>query len=343
MSRPREEDEGPSSKRLKVEHSPELSVDEIAYLGPEGTYGQQAAEGFSRLLSQPTLLRPCPSIKAVYEYPSPFTVLPLENTIHGGVAETLDCLLSIFPVKSESTNGHDADPGSGQDPDAGPSRRRIIAELNLPIKHCLVVKKGVKMEEIRWVRSHEQALGQSSSFLSTHLPQATLHPWPSTAAAAQSIIHPDPEADAEGPGAAICSEAVLELHPELEVLWEGTQEHDWNFTRFILLSNRPDFILPSTPNPRIRTSDFYALVNPALLRELTTRHTGLIGSLHTRPKRSSPSQLKRDPGSTWKFFPSSAFVELRRNLGWEWKEIEGFGGNIVYLGSATNSPPEVKE
>jgi len=65
--------------------------------------------------------------------------MPLQNTIHGVVTETLDAIL-----------------GSKADSARDETRPRLIGDLDLPIRHCLVVKKGVQMDQIRWIRSHEQ-------------------------------------------------------------------------------------------------------------------------------------------------------------------------------------------
>lgn len=70
--------------------------------------------------------------------------MPLHNTVKGSVIETLDCFLSVRS-SSQSTNA-----------EAGPSRPRIVGDLSLAIRHCLVAKRGVTMEDIEWVRSHEQ-------------------------------------------------------------------------------------------------------------------------------------------------------------------------------------------
>lgn len=75
-----------------------------------------------------------------------------------------------------------------------------------------------------------QALGQSSAFLAQHLPRAKLHPWPSTAGAAMSLLDPGDSADGQGQdgeglgaGAAICSASAIADTPDLEVIYEGTQ------------------------------------------------------------------------------------------------------------------------
>jgi prephenate dehydratase len=181
---------------------------------------------------------------AAYETESDFTVLPLENTIFGPVTETLDCLIQGLdestsrPELDEHPTAH-VEMINGQVDRKGKKKQQtIIGSLDLPIQHCLVVKKGTKMEDIQWVRSHEQvstssvqvgsakplrqALGQSTNFLNKYLPRAKLVPTASTALAAQYLLSADPS---EEVGSAICSRSVVDLQPDLlEVLYEGTQD-----------------------------------------------------------------------------------------------------------------------
>jgi prephenate dehydratase len=87
-----------------------------------------------------------------YEEDAEYTVLPLENTIYGPVTETLDCFFGRFNYL-----GTNYDQGDGDRKGKGKGKEKeIIATLDLPIRHCLVVKKGVKMEDISVVSSHEQ-------------------------------------------------------------------------------------------------------------------------------------------------------------------------------------------
>ena len=94
------------------------------------------------------------TILAIYSNPAYYLVMPLQNSIHGAVSETLDCLLSSF--NSSSSSDHESGPG--------PSRPWLMGDLVLPIRHCLVAKKGVKQKDIRWVRSHEQVSDWSTCF-----------------------------------------------------------------------------------------------------------------------------------------------------------------------------------
>ena len=75
--------------------------------------------------------------------------MPLNNTIHGEVKETLSCLLErVAAPSSKYTEGLSTIQGDGE--------ARIVADLDLPVEHSLIVRKGTKMEEIEWVKSHEQ-------------------------------------------------------------------------------------------------------------------------------------------------------------------------------------------
>lgn len=107
-----------------------------AFLGPEGSYTSQAV---SQLLpSHP--LEPFSSIQEVYNANTPYAVLPIENTIHGVVQETLGCLLS------DETR-----------------RWKVRGTLDMGIQHALVMSEGTEKEDVRWVASHEQVRSYGSS------------------------------------------------------------------------------------------------------------------------------------------------------------------------------------
>jgi len=191
----------------------------LAFLGPEGTYTHQAAFdkfGDRAVYSERNTIADV--FHALSEDVS-LAVIPRENSIFGPVAETFDVLRSCVP---ENTHF-------------------IREELTLQIRHSLVIRKGVALQDIRRVLSHEQALGQCSSYLKRHLPHATLEKVSSTAAAARAVLAEDPTSSCS---AAICSKICVQLYDGLEALEEGIQNKSDNFTRFWLFSFRADSPLP---------------------------------------------------------------------------------------------------
>ena len=90
------------------------------------------------------------------------------------------------------------------------------------------MKKGSDISKIRTVLSHPQPLGQCRKFLAEHLPDAVIKAAHSTAAAAGEV------AAGTGDTAALGSRAAAEVYG-LEILKEDIQDHDNNYTRFIVL------------------------------------------------------------------------------------------------------------
>lgn len=163
----------------------------IAFLGPEGTYGQQVGRplhvhcvSYSPVSRQPgsspglysckgpsigspvppspvsLSTRLCdrkwrttePALADAFEYRARYTVLPLENTIFGPVTETFDCLFRRLNTSRSCASGSDSFPRTT----SKGKEKEIVGTLDLPIRHCLVVKRGTQMSDIRWVKSHEQ-------------------------------------------------------------------------------------------------------------------------------------------------------------------------------------------
>lgn len=175
----------------------------IAYLGPPGTFGETAARRYAPNADHIALPTHAGVVAAVASGMADEGVLPVENSVEGSVSETLDILI------------HDAD-------------LRIRGELVVPIEQCLLVRPGMRAEDVRVIYSHPQALGQCRGFLERRFPTARLEASLSTAAAVQEIFaHED--------AAAIASARAAELHGAA-VLARGIQDRRNNVTRFVVLA-----------------------------------------------------------------------------------------------------------
>ena len=137
----------------------------VAFLGPEGTYGERAARSLMKLedIENPVLVA-CSGLRSVVEHVADgrceSAVVPVENSVEGGVTAILDALWSY-------------------------SNLRIRRAVVLPIRHALL--SSGPLEGISEVLSHPQALAQCSGWLAGHLPQAVQLPASSTAEAARMV------------------------------------------------------------------------------------------------------------------------------------------------------------
>lgn len=127
----------------------------ISCLGPDGSYSALVAQQWEE---DPKLVM-CADFDEVIDKlmknDVDCAILPVENSIQGGVLKSLD-LLEQFPVFADR-------------------------EYVLSIDHRLAVKVGTKIEEIDCIYSHEQAIGQCAKFLRGNFPKATYIPTASTA------------------------------------------------------------------------------------------------------------------------------------------------------------------
>jgi len=135
----------------------------IAYLGPPGTFSEEAALKYN----EKAQLLPFSSIPAVAAAVDTGIaeegVVAIENSLEGSVTDTLDLLI------------HE-------------SKLLIRQELVLPVEHHLLVKPGTEALEVKVIFSHPQALGQCRRFLERCFPQAEMMAALSTAAAVEQMM-----------------------------------------------------------------------------------------------------------------------------------------------------------
>ena len=181
----------------------------IAYLGPEGTFTEQAAKRFmSALEPQGLSLTPLASIEDVFEAvetgTAAYGVVPIENSIEGGVNAAIDTL--IFD-----------------------SDLFISKQITLPITQNLMVSEKNAGRKITKILSHPQALAQCRKFINKTYPDAIVEVASSTAEAAKTV------SGGNGDTAAIGPKNSAELYG-LKILHEDIQDNKKNTTQFILLS-----------------------------------------------------------------------------------------------------------
>ncbi|MDQ0925349.1 prephenate dehydratase [Pseudarthrobacter sp. W1I19] len=180
-----------------------------AFLGPEGTFTEAA------LLQVPGAAHarrvPASNVNAaldkVREGSADAAMVPIENSVEGGVTATLDAI------------------ATGQE-------LRIIREVLVPISFVLVTRPGVRLQDIRRVSTHGHAWAQCRLWMDGHLPEAEYVPGSSTAAAAVGLLAEDCPYDA-----AICAPLVAEEQPGLSALARDIGDNPDAVTRFILVSS----------------------------------------------------------------------------------------------------------
>lgn len=176
----------------------------IAYLGPEGSFTHQAAEARFGAMSA---YLPIGSIKGVFREvnskKAKFGVIPIENSSNGIVSDTISCL-SNYNLK-------------------------IIAEVVLDIHHTLATTCD-HVSQIKRIYSKDIAFEQCSRFLeNVGLDEVEHIPVESTTKAAKYALN-------EKNSAAICSHVGAKIQ-NLPILFENIEDKDNNRTRFFIVSD----------------------------------------------------------------------------------------------------------
>jgi prephenate dehydratase len=179
----------------------------VAFLGPEGTFSEEALfAAVDRATIEPA---PMPTIYdcviAVQEGQVDRALVPIENSLEGSVSATLDAL--VFEADAVV----------------------IAGELIHPVRHSLIARRRLALEEITRVVSHPQASAQCARFLRDRLPSAEVAGAASTADAVRIVAATD------APWAAVGTRLSAEIYG-CEVLRDGIEDDPDNETRFVWLA-----------------------------------------------------------------------------------------------------------
>ena len=174
----------------------------VAYLGPQGTYSQEAA---IRHFGASIDTRSCTNIDEVFKQvetgATGYGVVPVENSTEGAIGRTLDLLLT--------------------------TPARVCGEIMLPVRQNLM-SKAKNRAAIKKVYSHTQSLAQCQHWLTRNLPDAERIAVVSNAEAALL-------ASRDAKAGAIASKTAAELY-KLNLLARNIQDEARNTTRFLVLS-----------------------------------------------------------------------------------------------------------
>ncbi len=221
----------------------------IACQGVEGAYSQLACE---KMIRYPSILY-CRTFENVFGAIESglcqYGILPIENSLAGSVNSVYDLMIRHHCY--------------------------IVRSVRIKIDHTLLALPGTRMDEIREIYSHEQAIQQCSAFLSRHK-DWHVNVCTNTAAAARMVAE-----SGRRDAAAISSGHCAALYG-LECLSSDIQNNSNNHTRFICISKKPE-IYPGADH----TSLMLVLPNhPGSLYQLLSRFNALdinLIKLESRP------------------------------------------------------------
>ena len=188
-----------------VKSSPKYLPDfaPVACQGTEGAYSQVACNRLFRNANTFFFSDFESVFKAIEKGLCKYGIIPVENSTAGSVNEVYDLMMK--------------------------HRFCVVKSIRQKIDHCLLVKPGTELKDIKSVYSHEQALAQCSEFFKSN-PEIKAVPCANTAVAAKTVAQSD-----DGSAAAIASRNCSALYG-LETVKDSIQNNDSNYTRFICIS-----------------------------------------------------------------------------------------------------------
>lgn len=209
----------------------------VACQGVEGAYSQLACEKLFRLPDIFYFNSFDAVFSAIEKGLCRYGIIPLENSTAGSVNKVYDLMMR--------------------------HNFRIVRSVRLKVDHNLLVKPGTRMEDIKEIYSHEQAINQCARYLQK-FSGVKIIPCENTAMAAKYV------SEAGGGAAALSSRSCAKLYG-LTCLEESVQDQGNNYTRFICISKDLEIypgadrtslmlVLPHTPGSLYKVlSRFYAL------------------------------------------------------------------------------------
>lgn len=179
---------------------------QIAYLGPEGTFGHEAA----KMWNPKAVHTPLPShvhiLDGVEKGEIVEGIVAVENSIDGSVTDVMDYFI------------HDT------------VKARVCGEMVIRINQCVFAKPGTSFQQVQLVISHPKALGQCARNIYREFPNAQQVAVDSTAAAVLKMLA------THAPAVAIAGKTAMQ--PGAVILRENFQDVERNDTRFWVVGRK---------------------------------------------------------------------------------------------------------
>ena len=225
----------------------------IGYLGPEGTFSQQAVH---KHFGHSAHGLPLGSIEEVFQEVAAgnadFGVVPVENSGQGTIQVTLDMFLT--------------------------SNLKICGEVELRVHQYLLSRSG-RIEDIERIYAHPQSFAQTAGWLRTNLPKVEKIPVSSNAEGARRARNAD---DA----AAIGGESAGHVYGLKKVIMKSIEDHADNTTRFLVLGRQ---VFPPSGHDRTSVLVFIKDQPGALFNVLSpfARHDISMNRIESRPSHQA--------------------------------------------------------
>lgn len=254
----------PSSIKNKdeVEHPDKILA---AFQGERGAFSELAAR---RTFDESVGVLPCHSFSDVFNKVSSgaarYGVIPIENTLGGNINDNLD-LLAMHPEIA------------------------VVGEQQIRVIHNLIVVPGTRIEDIKQVYSHPQALAQCREFLETELKNAEPVPYYDTAGSVQLVKEKNDKSIAGIAG------SPAAIHYGMEILRQGIETNPSNYTRFYIITREENSeVFRSRSKPNKVAITFSVSDEPGSLMRV-------LGILHKYDLNMQTLMSRPIPGKPWEY------------------------------------------
>ncbi len=226
----------------------------VAFQGEPGAYSERVA---FQLFGHSINVKPCENLDIVFKSvelgEAQYSIVPIENSLEGSISRVYDLLLD--------------------------SSLRVCGETEFRVSHCLIANPGTKLESIKRVYSHFQALGQCQAYL-RHL-KFEIIPTYDTAGSVKMI-----KEKCIADGAAVASAHAARIYG-MDILAREIEDNPNNFTRFFVLAQQD-----SPPSGNDKTSIVFSVKHrPGALFEFLKELANLklnMTKIESRPTRQKP-------------------------------------------------------